>query len=158
MEIFENKECKECIVVGKYTGDEPYQVAKLLGRNRTSEFQIKKSGIYYSIEVEQMFNRKIVKIAADSITCLKSVYNLLMEVLRFENLYEGLFFKLTSFKVDNDECIDKYNQLFLNYLHSNKQYCMLPMNYNNKIYKTMFLRHQKVIKKSFLRVVDRRYE
>lgn len=36
-------------------------------------------------------------------------------------------------------------------MHSNKQYCMLPMNYNDKTYKTIFLRYQKVIKKSFLR-------
>lgn len=151
MEIFENKECKECVVSGEYTGDEPSQVAKLLRCNRTNEFQMNKSRICYSIKVEQIFYRKTVKIVADSVTCLKSVYNLLMEVLRFENLYEGIFFTFTSFKVDNEECIENYSQLFLNYVHSNKQYCMLPMNYNDKIYKTMFLRYQKVIKKSFLR-------
>lgn len=151
MEAFENKECKECIVSGEYTGSEPSQVAKLLVCNRANEFQIKRSGICYSIKVQQLFNRKTVKIVADRITYLDSVYNLLMEVLRFENLYDGIFFTFTSFKVDNEECIENYSQLFLNYVHSNKQYCMLPMNYNDKIYKTMFLRYQKIIKKSFLR-------
>lgn len=151
MELFENKKCKECIVIGEFTGDDPSQVAKLLGCNRINELQIKKSGIYYSIKVEQIFNRKTVKIVADRIACLDSVYTLLMDILRFENLYEGLFFMFTSFNIDGEECIENYKQLFLNYMHSNKQYCMLPMNYNDKIYKTMFLRYQKVIRKSFLR-------
>lgn len=151
MEMFENKECKECIAIGEYISDDSTQVIKLLGCNRINEFKIKKSGICYSVEVKQMFNRKIVKIIADRTTYLHNIYMLLMDVLRFENLYDGIFFMFTSFKVDGEESIEKYKHLFLNYMHSKKQYCMLPINYDDKTYKTMFLRWQKVIKKSFFR-------
>lgn len=151
MDNFDDQVCKECIAVGEYTGDDPSQVAKLLGCNRTNEIQIKRAGTKYRIEIEQIVNRKIVKIIADSNVSLDRVYSLLMEILRFENLYEGIFFMFTSFKVDGAECIEKYRKLFLNYTHSNKQYVMLPMDLDDQTYKKLFLKSQKVIKKAFLR-------
>lgn len=61
------------------------------------------NNLYTRIEIEQIVNRKTVKIVVDSNVSLDSVYNLLMEILRFENLYEGIFFMFTSFKVDGAE-------------------------------------------------------
>lgn len=151
MDNFDDQVCKECIAVGEYTGDDPSQVAKLLGCNRTNEIQIRRAGTKYKIEIYQIVNRKTVKIIADGNVSLDSVYSLLMEILRFENLYEGIFFMFTSFKVDGAECIEKYRKVFLNYTHSNKQYVMLPMDFDDQTYKKLFLKSQKVIKKAFLR-------
>lgn len=149
MDNFDDQVCKECIAVGEYTGDDPSQVAKLLGCNRTNEIQIRRAGTKYKIEIYQIVNRKTVKIIADGNVSLDSVYSLLMEILRFENLYEGIFFMFTSFKVDGAECIEKYRKVFLNYTHSNKQYVMLPMDFDDQAYKKLFLKSQKVIKKAW---------
>lgn len=52
--------------------------------------------------------------------------HIVYEILRFENLFEGMFFPLVSFTVDGENYTDKVQRKQLDYYQSRKRYAYIP--------------------------------
>ena len=68
----------------------------------------KKKKLNYKIKVTA--NRKKVEIYSESLSTIDAMSSIIHEILRFENLFEGLFFSLISFTADEKDYTKEIQQ------------------------------------------------
>lgn len=161
MDIFEKNVCKNCIVVGEYLDEEGNFPKGMCIVAREFDISLKKNNVKYHISSKLFANRKIISITSDKMVTLGIMYELLMDVVWFENLFEGRFFPFVSFKIDDNEMHDEIKKHYLGYFSGSKKYIWLPFEIDNKTYKKLFgkfikqthrdiLRHQVFLNASYL--------
>lgn len=142
--------CKECIYVGEYDDakdTEKKYMLSMIGRYRKNKLYIKRNKIYYDITIILTGNRKKINVEANQECTISSMYSIVMEILRFENLFEGLFYSLKSFSADGMECVEEIKDIQLAYYESAKRYTYFHMNFSDNTYKRFFTQWLKTEKK-----------
>lgn len=122
----------------------------MLSRNRSNHICIKRKNIYYDITIKLVVNKKEIIIEADSDSTIYNMYSIVMEILRFENMFEGIFYSTQSFEVDGIECIDSIKEIQRAYYGSTKQYTYFGIDFSDKEYKTYYIKWLKREKKNKL--------
>ena len=108
----------------------------------------KKKKLNYKIKVVLTANRKKVEIYSESLSTIDAMSSIIHEILRFENLFEGLFFSLISFTADEKDYTKEIQQKQLDYYKSQKQYAYIPIAFENQQYKKLYTKLLKVEKKN----------
>lgn len=146
---FDEIKCNQCVAEGEYLDDFEKIPFGMLGLERKNHIKLKRQKINYSINIKLLCNRKSISISSDKQTSLDAFYAILMEIMRFENLYEGCFFPLVSLKIDGEEFIKKIENYNLEYYKSTRKYAWIPINLTDREYKTLFLKFKSIIEKNY---------
>ena len=108
---------------------------------RNNSFSIKRKNVVYSITIETIGITKKITIAANNQVELIYIENLIFELLRFENIFDGKMYTCESLVIDGRELeshdINKYS---LPYYKSKLHYAYLGITFDNPVYKRIFLR------------------
>lgn len=143
--------CHKCCYLGEYddkTDDEKRYMLTMLMRCRENCISLKRNNIKYKIKVVLTANRKKVEILSESLSTIDAMSSIIHEILRFENLFEGLFFPLVSFTADEKDYTKEIQQKQLDYYKSQKQYAYIPIAIENPQYKKLYTKWLKVEKKN----------
>lgn len=144
-------ECHKCIYLGEYddkTDDKKRYMLTMLMRGRENFISLKRNKIKYKIKIVLTANRKKVEIFSESLSTIDAMSSIIHEILRFENLFEGLFFPLVSFTADETDYTKEIQQKQLDYYKSQKQYTYIPIVFENQQYKKLYTKWLKVEKKN----------
>ncbi len=144
-------ECHKCSYSGEYddkTDDKKRYMQAMLRRYRENCISLKRNNIKYKIKVVLTENRKKVEIFSESLSTIDAMSSIIHEILRFENLFEGLFFPLVSFMADETDYTKEIQQKQLVYYKSQKQYAYIPIVFENQQYRKLYMKWLKVEKKN----------
>ncbi|MCM1038407.1 MAG: hypothetical protein NC434_03720 [Ruminococcus sp.] len=136
-----NIECHQCIYLGEYddkTDDKKQYMLTMLMRCRENSISLKRNNVTYKTTIVLKANRKKIEIEAAPISSVDMMLDIVHEILRFENLFEGMFFPLVSFTVDGENYTDKVQRKQLKYYQSRKQYAYIPINMGDREYRKLF--------------------
>ena len=140
-EWIDNVECHQCIYLGEYddkTDDKKCYMRTMLMRCRENCISLKRNNVTYKIRIVLTANRKKIEIEASPISSIDAMLNIVHEILRFENLFEGMFFPLVFFTADGENYTDKVQRKQLNYYQSQKRYAYIPINMDDREYRKLF--------------------
>ena len=143
--------CNECKYVGEYDDARDRKkeyIISMLGCFRENSISIKRKSIVYKINIRLTANRKEIVIISDKECTVMEMYYHTMEIMRFENLFDGLFFSVQSFVADGIEYVECIKDIQLAYFGSTKRYVNFQLNFNNKDYKKYFNRWMKIEKRN----------
>lgn len=150
-EWIDSTECCKCTYLGEYDNkadnSKKYMVPMLM-RFRKTDITLKRSNITYSINVTLTANRKKIQVTSSSSSTLGAMVQIVCEILRFENLFEGLFFPMTSFVADEENYTENLRSILLAYYNSQKSYLYIPIGFDNHRYKKLFTKWIRVEKKN----------
>ena len=150
-EWIDGVECHHCIYLGEYddkTDDQKRYMQTMLMRYRENNISLKRNNITYNIRTVLTANRKKVEIEASSVSTVDAILHIIHEILRFENLFEGLFFPLISFVADETDYTQKVKQKQLGYFKSQKRYTYVPIDVDDRKYGKLYRNWLKVEKKN----------
>lgn len=136
-----------CIVEGEYLDDVGNIPINMIGTARHNSIKIKRQKITYTVDIFVLCNRKTITICADTQVSLSLFYELLIEIIRFENLFEGLFFPPKSIKIDEEEFIYLLDKYILGYIKTHRRFSWITLQLTATEYKKYFNRFVKVIEK-----------
>ncbi len=142
--------CRTCVYSGKYddSKDEKKKyMLSMFGIYRENQFHIKRQNIIYNISIKQVVNEKTISVTSSEECSVMSIYYLMMEIMRFENLFDGRFFPVQSFTVDEIENVELIRAVQLAYYQSEKGYTQFSINFEDKDYRKYFYRWLKAEKK-----------
>lgn len=143
--------CSSCKVVGKHLDGHGKSTFGPMSIGRNNALSIKRQGVSYHADITVIANRKEIVVSSDQESTLGKMYGFIMDIVWFENLFEGCFFPFVSWKVDGEEYIEKLNKYFLAYINSSRHYMWIPLNYEDREYKRLFNKWCKVLKSSRMR-------
>lgn len=138
-------------IKSEYLDDNGNVPFSLVAENRKNNICLKRKKVKYEITVVQLVNHKTLQITTSENVSFNDLYELAMDILRFENLFEGRFFAIKSFFVDNQDLIDDIRPKLLGYMKGNKTAPYFYMVEDDAIYKKWFLAFQKYLKDKLLR-------
>lgn len=144
-------ECHKCIYLGEYddkTDDKKRYMLAMLTRCRENCISLKRNNIKYKIKIVLTANRKKVEILSESPSTIDAMSSIIHEILRFENLFEGLFFPLVSFTADETNYTREIQQKQLDYYQSQKQYAYIPIAFEDQQYRKLYMKWLRVEKKN----------
>lgn len=113
---------------------------------RKNKITIKRNNISYTIAIHTLWGGKMVTIDTTIDVPLGSLFSLLCEFLRFENLFDGVFFAPTSITADSVEHIDEFRKKLLPYFVSQEQHVCFDLKMDDKTYKHIFVKWSKLNK------------
>ena len=122
----------------------------LMVTSRDTSFCLTRKRVIYAITIRQMANKKIITIESSDEVELDKHYEIAMDVIRFENLFEGRFYSIKSCKLDDVELLPDLEKSFLGYMTSNKVMAGFYITFDDKIYKKLFVAFEKYISKRIL--------
>lgn len=99
-----------------------------------------KATIRYQAEIITAFNQKEVKITSSAATLFENMLSLFMNLMRFENLFDGCFLKPISCVIDGQEYISILGKKLLAYVTSTEKYVTIPLNLSNGEYRHLYFR------------------
>lgn len=132
---------------GEFIGRDSKYIISMIGLSKQHDFCIMRNYVKYKISTHTAVNKKDINIIADKPVSFDTLVNLLLELLRFENLFDGRFFPATSIIVDGTECLEELSKELLSYYNSNESYLLITLNFDNKRYKHYFTSWNKLNKK-----------
>lgn len=141
--------CRKCKYVGEYSAIsevEKKSIFSMLGRYRKNNIKIRRNRNIYDVTITLTAYRKVIEIDAIQNATISEFYDIVMEVLRFENLFEGLFYSIKSFVADGMEYVDNIRNIQLAYYESRKIYTYFHMDFSDAEYKRLFHRWLKIEK------------
>lgn len=139
--LFEKKYCRELKYIGQY------ETEGLLSYNIQREWTLQRSKIKYSIEILTIMNRKNVTIKASVPVNFSKAHELLCKILRYECLFDGCFFKIQKYEIDNSDITAEMRKGMLSYYEGEKVYTKLSQPMNDNIYKRGFCAWERFNKK-----------
>ena len=145
--------CQKCIYVGKYNAQKCLENGfniSMMNRFRENRIRIKRQKVFYNITICLTGNKKKIIVEADSQSLVQDMYYIIMEILRFENLFEGLFYSVTEFWADEIDCLKEIKDIQLAYYESTKQYTYFEIDFSDKVYKSYYSKWLKREKKNRL--------
>lgn len=134
-------ECHQCIYLGEYddnTDDKKRYMLTMLMRCRENCISLKRNNIKYKIKIVLTANRKKVEIISESLSTINAMLSIIHDILRFENMFEGLFFPLVSFTADDKDCTEEVRKKQLDYYKSQKRYAYIPIVMDNQKYRKLY--------------------
>lgn len=143
--------CHRCCYLGEYddkTDDKKRYMPTMLMRYRENSISLKRKNIKYKIKVVLTANRKKIEVLSEPHSTIDAMSSIIHEILRFENLFEGLFFPLVSFMADETDYTKEIQQKQLDYYKSQKQYAYIPIIFENQQYRKLYMKWLKVEKKN----------
>ena len=150
-EWMDSVKCYKCTYLGEYNDkadDEKQYMLNMLMRYRENCISLKRDNVTYSIKVILTANRKKIEIISTSVSTIGAMLRIIHEILRFENLFEGLFFPLVSFVADENDYTKKVQKKQLGYYNSQKRYLYIPIDMDDRKYKQLYRKWLKVEKKN----------
>lgn len=123
----------------------------MFGFHRENHFTLQRNNVKYDISIKAFCNKKDITILLDRDVNIETFYNIVTEIFRFENVFEGRFFKISSFKIDNQEYIKGASKYLLKYFQSNNVFVRIELELTDKEYKKLFLKFTKAVNKNILR-------
>ncbi len=144
-------ECHKCSYLGEYddnTDDKKQYMLTMLMRCRENCISLKRNNVTYKIRIVLTANCKKVEIEASSVSTIDMTLRIIHEILRFENLFEGLFFPLISFIADGMDYTTEVEQKQLGYYKSQKRYTYIPIDMDDREYEKLFRNWLKIEKKN----------
>lgn len=103
----------------------------------------------YTIDVLTIGNKKEVYIKLSRQENFSNVFKLFCEIIKYECLFDGCFFKVNKFLIDGIDYYDQIEKTILRYFNSDKKYIRLSQPINDTEYKSGFLEWEKYNKKAF---------
>lgn len=134
-------ECHKCSYLGKYddkTDDKKRYMLTMLMRCRENCILLKRNSIKYKIKVVLNANCKKVEITSELHSTINAMLEIIHEILRFENLFEGLFFPLVSFTADEKDYTVEVQKKQLDYYKSQKRYAYIPIEMGDQKYRKIY--------------------
>ena len=135
-----------CKVTGVYIDDNGTFPLSMLNLHRENELSLKRKKVNYNINITVAGNTKTISINTNYNTSIYNIYMILGEILRFENLFEGCFFNITSFKLNEKEYLNTIDKYILSYFKSNKTYTRFNFSYSNNEYRRLYFKWKKLEK------------
>lgn len=141
--IFEKRYCRELKYIGQYEtkGLPLYDIQR--------QWTLQRSKIKYNIEIMTVMNWKSVTIKMSTPVLLSKVHELLCKILRYECLFDGRFFKMQKYEIDNIDITGEKRKSMLSYYEGEKAYTKLSQPMNDTIYKRGFCAWERFNKKLF---------
>lgn len=110
----------------------------MLDYYRENNFIYKRKNVLYTIDIKLTANRKIINLTADTECSVMDMYYFIIDILRFENLFEGLFYTVSSFLGDGIEYVECIKDIQLAYYKSEKKYVNFQIDFDNAEYVECF--------------------
>lgn len=134
-------DCHQCIYLGEYDDkidDKKRYMLTMIMRSRENCISLKRNNVTYKIRISLTANCKKVEIKTSSVSTIDEMLRIIHEILRFENLFEGMFFQLVSFIADGENHTEKVQRKQLDYYQSQKRYAYIPINMDDREYRKLF--------------------
>ncbi len=145
-----NKKGNIVLIVSEYLDENGKIPFTLVGTNRITNFCISRNHISFNICIKAIGNKKAIRIESSETIVLSCLYQMAMNIIRFENLFEGRFYYVTSIKLDNNELLTELEKHFLGYMTSKIVMSGFYIKFNDKSYKKYFIAFEKLLKKKIL--------
>lgn len=145
MQELEKTLCREI----KYCG--LYDIKSLLPYNMKREWFLQRNNIKFEIEIITALNQKAVIMKASKPVKFTKVFELLLEILKYECLYDGRFFLLDKLEIDGEDKTSAVKTNMLSYYSGARSYFMLSQPMNDTVYKRGFCAWERY-NKQFLNV------
>ena len=136
-----DEKCYKCSYLGEYDDKTDYKklyMLKMRMRNRENVIFLKRNNIKYKIKVVLKANSKKVEIMSESLSTINAMLSIIHSILRFENLFEGLFFPLVSFTADERDYTEEVQKKQLDYYMSQKRYAYIPIMMGDQKYRKLY--------------------
>lgn len=132
MHELEKIQCREI----KYIGS--YDIKGLLQYNIKRNLELQRKNIKYEIEIVTILNSKTVAIKTSKPVKFSNTFKLLSEILKYECLYDGRFFKLNKLEIDGEDKTNAVKSYMLSYYGGGRSYTILSQPINDMVYKRGF--------------------
>ena len=120
----------------KYNG--LYDKKGLLPYNIKRKWYLQRNNIKYEIEIITALNQKAVVIKVSKPVEFGKVFKLLLDILKYECLYDGRFFSLDKLEIDGEDSTSDIKPYMLSYYSGARCYSILSQPLNDRIYKRGF--------------------
>lgn len=150
-EWIDSMDCQQCIYLGEYddkADEKKRYLFTMLKYYRENCITLKKKRITYKIKIILTANRKKIIIESSPVSTVDAMIHIIHEIIRFENLFEGMFFPLISFTVDGEDYTEILQRKQLNYFQSQKRYTFIPIDMDDREYQKLFKIWLKVEKRN----------
>ena len=107
--IFEKRYCKELKYIDRY------ETEGLLSYNIQREWALQREKIKFNVEIMTVMNRKSIIITMSTPILLSKAHELLCKILRYECLFDGRFFKMQKYEIDNLDITAEMRKSMLSY-------------------------------------------
>lgn len=132
MKELEKTLCREV----KYWG--LYDMKGLLSYNIKREWSLQRNNVKYDIDITTALNPKTVIVKLSKQETFKRVFELVGEILKYECLFDGRFFKLSKIEIDGLDKSTVVDDYMLAYYSGTKSYSILIQHMNDTTYKRGF--------------------
>lgn len=120
----------------KYSG--LYDIKGLLPYNIKREWSLQRNNVKFEIEIITALNQKAVTMKASKPVKFAKVFELLLEILKYECLYDGRFFSLDKMEIDGGDKTSVVKSNMLSYYSGARSYSVLSQPMNDIVYKKGF--------------------
>ena len=124
----------------------------LIGYRKNNEICIKRSHIRYNITINSIRNAKRIYIESDTSTSFDNFFQVVMTIFRFENLFEGKFFRIKTCIFDQIDMLYQVNKHLIGYAQSTKNMsCFYELCcFTNVEYKRLYCAFDRYLQKHLL--------
>ena len=130
--MFEKRYCKELKYIGQY------ETKDFLSYNIQREWMLQRLKVRYDIKIQTIVNRKSITIKMSTPVLLSRAHELLCKILKYECLFDGRFFKMQKYEIDDTDITAEMRKSMLSYYEGEKAYTKLSQPMNDTIYKRGF--------------------
>lgn len=141
---------KKLIIECEFWDDKGAVPFALMVTRKENIFCLIRNRVSYVIKIQLIANKKIISIESSDEVEFDKYYEIVMDVIRFENLFEGRFYSIKTCKLDDVELLSDLEKSFLGYMTSDKVMAGFYITFDDKMYKKLFLAFEKYISKRIL--------
>ena len=149
MDIMQKKG-KRCVIDSEFFNERNEIPFSLIAHCRINSFSLIRNHIEYNVKIDAKSNKKRIEIISDVDVEFNSLYIIAMNVIRFENLFEGKFFEVKSLLLDQKELFQDFENSILGFMRSDKSMAEFFITFDDKSYKRFFIAFEKYLKKRIL--------
>jgi len=124
----------------------------LIDYRKNNSICIKRCHIKYNIKIGSIRNAKWVHIESDISTTFDNFFQVVMTIFRFENLFEGKFFRIKTCIFDQNDMLCQVNKHLIGYAISTKNMCCFYelCRFTNTEYKKLYCAFDRYLQKHLL--------
>ena len=115
-----------------------YNTKRLLPYNIKREWSLQRNNIKFTVEIITVLNQKVVTMKASKPVKFAKVFELLLEILKYECLYDGRFFSLNKMEIGGEDKTVVVKPNMLSYYSESRNYSVLSQPMNDTVYKRGF--------------------